>query len=64
LDTVLALSLTSTSVGWVLVEGRDADGTILDHDDFEVRPATGLQAVHTSEQASGGAGRADRSGRL
>jgi hypothetical protein len=52
LDTVLALSLTSTSVGWVLVEGRDADGTILDHDDFEVRPATGLQAVHTSEQAS------------
>jgi hypothetical protein len=52
LDTVLALSLTSTSVGWVLVEGRDADGTILDHDDFEVRPATGLQAVYTSEQAS------------
>jgi hypothetical protein len=52
LDTVLGLSLTSTSVGWVLVEGRDADGTILDHDDFEVRPATGLQAVYTSEQAS------------
>jgi hypothetical protein len=52
LDTVLALSLTSTSVGWVLVEGRDADGTILDHDDFEVRPATGLRAVYTSEQAS------------
>ena len=52
MDTVLALSLTSTSVGWVLVEGRDADGTILDHDDFEVRPATGLQAVYTSEQAS------------
>jgi hypothetical protein len=52
LDTVLGLSLTSTSVGWVLVEGRAADGTILDHDDFEVRPATGLQAVYTSEQAS------------
>jgi hypothetical protein len=52
LDTVVGLSLTSTSVGWVLVEGRDADGTILDHDDFEVRPATGLQAVYTSEQAS------------
>ena len=52
MDTVLGLSLTSTSVGWVLVEGRDADGTILDHDDFEVRPATGLQAVYTSEQAS------------
>ena len=52
MDTVLGLSLTSTSVGWVLVEGRDADGTILDHDDFEVRTATGLQAVYTSEQAS------------
>lgn len=51
MDTVVGLSLTSSSVGWVLVEGRDADGTILDHDDFEVRPAIGLQAV-TSEQAS------------
>jgi hypothetical protein len=34
------------------VEGRAADGTILDHDDFEVRPAAGLQAAYTSEQAS------------
>jgi hypothetical protein len=51
LDTVLGLSLTSTSVGWVLVEGRDADGTILDHDDFEVRFGAGVQAVNTSEQA-------------
>ncbi|MGO8966317.1 DUF7159 family protein [Mycobacterium sp.] len=52
MDTVLGLSLTSTSVGWVLVEGRDADGSILDHDDFEVAPAAGVQAVYTSEQAS------------
>ena len=52
MDTVLGLSLTSTSVGWVLVEGRDADGTILDHDDFDVPPTNGVQAVHTSEQAS------------
>ncbi|MDT5307631.1 MAG: hypothetical protein QOE48_3309 [Mycobacterium sp.] len=52
MDTVLGLSLTSTSVGWVLVEGRDADGTTLDHDDFDVPPANGVQAVHTSEQAS------------
>ena len=52
MDTVLGLSLTSTSVGWVLVEGRDADGTTLDHDDFDVPPAYGVQAVHTSEQAS------------
>ena len=52
MDTVLGLSLTSTSVGWVLVEGRDADGGIVDHDDFEVPPSAGVQAVNTSEQAS------------
>ncbi len=52
MDTVLGLSLTSTSVGWVLVEGRGADGAILDHDDFDVSPAAGVQAVYTSEQAT------------
>jgi hypothetical protein len=52
LDTVLGLSLTSTSVGWVLVEGRDADGTTLDHVEFDVPRTAGVQAVHTSEQAS------------
>jgi hypothetical protein len=52
LDTVLGLSLTSTSVGWVLVEGRDADGAILDHDDFDVAATRGVQAVYTSEQAA------------
>jgi hypothetical protein len=52
LDTVLGLSLTSTSVGWVLVEGRDADGNIVDHDDFEVPAGAGVPAVNTSEHAS------------
>ena len=52
MDTVLGLSLTSTSVGWVLVDGRDADGTILDHEEFEVGTGTGLPAVNTSEQAT------------
>jgi hypothetical protein len=52
LDTVLGLSLTSTSVGWVLVEGRDADGTILDHDDFQVGSGSGVRAVNTSAQTS------------
>jgi hypothetical protein len=51
LDTVLGLSLTSASVGWVLVEGHDADGAIVDHDDLEVRSGVGLRAVRTSEQA-------------
>ena len=52
LDTVLGLSLTSTSVGWVLVDGRDADGTILDHEEFQVSTGTGVPAVNTSEQAT------------
>jgi hypothetical protein len=52
LDTVLGLSLTSTSVGWVLVEGRDADGTILDHDDFEASTGGGVRVVATSEQTT------------
>jgi hypothetical protein len=33
------------------VEGRDAGGTILDHDYFAVPPAAGVQAVYTSERA-------------
>lgn len=52
MENVLGLSLTSTSVGWVLVEGRNADGAILDHDDFDIHPTAGVQAVYTSEQAS------------
>jgi hypothetical protein len=52
LDTVLGLSLTSTAVGWVLVDGRDADGEILDQDDFEVRTGGGMRALNTSEQAT------------
>jgi hypothetical protein len=52
LDTVLGLSLTSTSVGWVLVEGRDADGIIVDHGDFPVDTGGGLRAVNISEQTT------------
>lgn len=52
MDTVLGLSLTSTSVGWVLAEGREADGTILDHDDFQVGSGRGVRAVNTSAQTA------------
>ncbi len=52
MDTVLGLSLTSTSVGWVLADGRDADATILDHDDFGVRAGGAASAADTSEQAT------------
>ncbi|MBV8861168.1 MAG: hypothetical protein JO259_04810 [Mycobacterium sp.] len=52
MDTVLGLSLTSTSVGWVLAEGPDADGIILDHDDFGVRAGGAAGAIDTSDQAT------------
>jgi hypothetical protein len=52
LDTVLGLSLTSTAVGWVLVEGRDADGAIVDHDDFAVRTGGGARATKTAERVT------------
>jgi hypothetical protein len=35
-ETVLGLSITSTSVGWVLVDGSAAGGATLDHDAFDV----------------------------
>ena len=35
-ETVLGLSVTSTNVQTVLVEGRDADGITLEHDEFDV----------------------------
>lgn len=52
MDTVLGLSMTSTAVGWVLVEGRDADGTILDHDEFTARTGGGVRAVKTSKRVT------------
>ena len=52
MDTVVGLSLISTSVGWVLVEGRDAAGSILDHDDFRVDTGGGVRAVNTSGQTT------------
>lgn len=52
LDTVLGLSMTPTTAGWVLVAGHDADGTILDHDDFQVRTGSGVRAVNTADQVA------------
>lgn len=37
-ETVLGVSITSTSVGWVLVDRSAADGATLDHDAFDVDP--------------------------
>jgi hypothetical protein len=48
LDTVLGLSLTPTTVGWVLAEGHDADGTILDHQELDLPAGRGVRAVSTA----------------
>ena len=61
MDTVFGLSLTSTGVGWVLVEGHAADGPILDHDEFAVRSGGGHRAVETSKQLAAAVLRAEAS---
>lgn len=52
LNTVCGLSLTSSGMGWVLVEGHAADGAILDHGEFSVRSGGGARAVEMSEQVA------------
>jgi hypothetical protein len=52
LDTVLGLSLTPTAVGWVLVEGHDAEGAVVGQADFEVRTGGATHAISTSERAT------------
>ncbi|VEG41823.1 FHA domain-containing protein [Mycolicibacterium flavescens] len=36
MDTVLGLSMTSTGIAWVLIEGEGADAKTVDHDHFTV----------------------------
>jgi hypothetical protein len=52
LDTVLGLSVTPTTVGWVLAEGHGADGTILDHHELTLHAGRGVRAVSTAEQVT------------
>jgi hypothetical protein len=52
LDTVLGLSLTPTTFGWVLAEGHGADGTILDHRESALYAEDGVLAVSTAEQVA------------
>jgi len=52
LDTVLGLSVTPTTVGWVLAEGHGADGTIRDHHEVALRGGRGVRAVDTAEQVA------------
>jgi hypothetical protein len=50
LDTVLGVSVTPSTVGWVLADGHGADGTILDHHELKLRGGHGVRAVSTAEQ--------------
>jgi hypothetical protein len=52
LDAVLGLSVTPTTVGWVLAEGHSADGTILDHRELALHAGDGVAAVSTAEQVA------------
>ncbi len=52
MEAVLGLSVTPTTVGWVLAEGHGADGTILDHNELELPDDRGVRAVSTANQVS------------
>jgi hypothetical protein len=63
-ETVLGLSVTSNSVGWVLLDGPGVDATTLDHDVFDVsvgpvddgdisKHLTAVQGVQAIAAASG-----------
>lgn len=52
METVLGLSLTPTTFGWVLAEGHGADGTILDHQETALRAEQGVPAVSTADQVA------------
>ena len=56
-QTVLGLSMTSTSVGWVLLDGQGPDAATLDHDSFDVQSTAEGAAQDTSahEAAARGA---------
>jgi hypothetical protein len=50
-QTVLGLSMTSASVGWVLLDGNGPDAAALDHDAFDLTAGagdTGETAQHTA----------------
>ncbi|RFD24645.1 hypothetical protein MUBE_13365 [Mycobacterium uberis] len=52
MNTVLGLSVTPTTVGWVLAEGHGAKGAILSHREFELCGGYGVRAVSTAEQVA------------
>lgn len=49
---MLGLSVTPTTVGWVLAEGHGAEGTILHHRELQLCAGRGVRAVNTAEQVA------------
>jgi hypothetical protein len=47
-QSVLGLSMTSTSVGWVLLDGQGPDAAVLDNDAFDIQSAEGDTSLHTA----------------
>jgi hypothetical protein len=55
-QTVLGLSMTSTSVGWVLLDGQGPDAATLDRDAFDVQSGADDTADDTSRHAAAACG--------
>src|SRR6185295_16529036 len=55
-QTVLGLSMTSTSVGWVLLDGQGPGAAILDHDSFDVQCTAEVAAQDTSAHTAAARG--------
>jgi hypothetical protein len=55
-QSVLGLSMTSTSVGWVLLDGQGPDVDLLDHDAFDIQSAEQGAEGGTSPHAAAARG--------
>jgi hypothetical protein len=55
-QTVLGLSMTSTSVGWVLLDGQGPDAATLDHDSFDLQSTARGAGQDTSAHAAAARG--------
>ena len=56
METVLGLSMTSASVGWVLLDGPGPDATTLDYDAFDVQAGIQETAGNTSQHVAAARG--------
>jgi hypothetical protein len=55
-QTVLGLSMTASSVGWVLLDGQGLNAATLDHDAFDVQSSTDGDASDTSQHTAAARG--------